>query len=141
MMARIHGAAVLAIFLVATAALAQGPLQAKVHYTINVPHELSMGGYLLPPGRYELYQVNTTDPNLFGLYPKDTSHSPLALIRTTRVRRESAPPPEEATIRLEIDEESATGATPALRGWTAPGEDAWEIIAVDAKDGKLVRVK
>jgi hypothetical protein len=137
---RTLSAALVALALAAVA-YAQGPLQQKVHYTINVPHELKLGEYLLPPGRYELYQVNVTDLNLFGLYPENTSHSPLALIRTTRRDFTTTnEPPNDATIRLEYDEETSE-ARPVLRGWTVPGEDGWEIIAVDAKDEKLVRIK
>jgi hypothetical protein len=29
---------------------------------------------------------------------------------------------------------------PVLRGWTIPGEDAFEIIAVEAEDEKLQRL-
>jgi hypothetical protein len=133
--------AALAAVVLSAAAYAQGPLQQKIHYTINVAHELKLGEYMLPAGRYELYQVNTTDLNLFGLYPENTSHSPLALIRTTRRDFNTTnEPPEHTTIRLEFDE-SSDAATPVLRGWTVPGEDGWEIIAVDAKDSKLVRIK
>ena len=137
---RTLSAALVALAL-AAAAYAQGPLQQKVHYTINVPHEIQFGGYLLPPGRYELYQVNVTDLNLFGLYRENNSHSPLALIRTTRRDFTTTnEPPGETTIRLEYDEDSSA-ARPVLRGWTVPGEDGWEIIAVDGKDEKLVRIK
>ena len=139
---RMLGAALAAVVLAASVtAFAQGPMQQKIHYTINVSHELKLGEYLLPAGRYELYQVNTTDLNLFALYPENTTHSPLALIRTTRRAVPSgAPPADETTIRLDFDETTAT-ATPVLRGWTVPGEDGWEIIAVDGKDRKLVRIR
>jgi hypothetical protein len=122
------------------AGLAQGPLHTKIHYTINVPHELAFCDYLLPPGRYELYQVNTTDLNLFALYPEDMTHSPLALIRTKRQTFKAGIPPEATKIRLEFDETSP-GARPVLRGWTVPGDEGWEIVSVDAKDKKLVRIK
>ena len=144
MTSRTLGAALAAVLVAAAAAplaLAQGPLQQKVHYTINVSHELRMGDYLLPPGRYELYQANVTDLNLFALYQDKMMHSPLALIRTTRIAaRDGDAPAGEAAIRLSIDEQGG-GATPMLRGWTVPGEDGWEIIGVDGKDRKLARVK
>src|SRR4051794_38831399 len=100
--------AALAVALVAVAAAplarAQGPLQQKVHYSINVAHELVVGGYALPAGSYELYQVSVTDPSLFALYERGMMHSPLALVRTTRVeaREGAAAPAEDATIRLDF---------------------------------------
>jgi hypothetical protein len=132
-MSRIHHA-VVAITLCAVAALGQGPLQEKVHYTISVPHAITIGGYVLPQGRYVLHQANVTDLNLFALYREDLTGTPVALIRTTRVRPRSGDElAKDTKIRLDFDE-SPGGARPVLRGWTIPGEDGFEIIAVDAED-------
>jgi hypothetical protein len=132
--------ATLVVVLLTAAVAAQGPLQEKVHYTISVPHAIALGGYLLPPGRYVLYQANTTDLNLFALYRNDLTGSPIALIRTARVQpRSSGEFPKDTKIRLEFDEDSAD-ARPVLRGWTVPGEDGFEVIAVDAEDDDLQRI-
>ena len=79
----------LAAFIVLTAitaiAMGQGPLHKRVNYTINVSHSLRMGDYMLPPGKYVIYQINQNDTNLFALYQNDLTESPVAMIRTTRV--------------------------------------------------------
>ena len=131
-------AAVLVMVALATAALAQGSLKERIHYTINVPQGLEMSGYMLPAGKYLLSQVNTTDPNLFALYRGDDTNTPIATIRTTRVDYQPGEYPEGTKIRLEIDETSAD-ATPVLRGWTVPGQDGWQIIAVDADDDEFLK--
>ena len=65
----------LAAFIVLTAitaiAMGQGPLHKRVNYTINVSHSLRMGDYMLPPGKYVIYQINQNDTNLFALYQND----------------------------------------------------------------------
>jgi hypothetical protein len=141
-MARIRTKAVAALFFVvatATLALAQGSVQERVHYAINVPHEVVMGGYVLPAGKYLLHQANATDLNLFALYRGDDTKTPIALIRTTRKDYQNGEYPQGMAIRLEFDE-TTTVAHPVLRGWSVPGQDGWEIIAVDAEDDVLVRV-
>ena len=132
--------ALLVVALLTVIAAAQGPLQEKVHYTISVPHAVAIGGYLLPPGRYVLHQANTTDLNLFALYRNDLTGSPIALIRTARVRpRSGGEVPNDTKIRLDFDEASAD-ARPVLLGWTVPGEDGFEVIAVDAEDDDLQKI-
>src|SRR5215213_9041850 len=69
----------------ASLTLAQGPVQKRVNYSINVRHALRVGDYLLPPGDYVLYQISQNDLNLFGLYEKDLRHGPIAMIRTVRI--------------------------------------------------------
>jgi hypothetical protein len=133
-------AAILTMVAAVSFAFAQGSLRERVHYEINVSHELKMGEYVLPPGRYVLQQTSTTDQNLFALFRGDDTHSPLALIRTTRVDHQPGDYPEKTTIRLNIDETTDT-ARPVFRGWNVPGQDGWEIIAVDGKDSKLVRIR
>ncbi|HJQ71421.1 MAG TPA: hypothetical protein VKA70_20755 [Blastocatellia bacterium] len=123
----------------ASLAMAQGPLHKRVNYSINVSHYLRMGDYLLPPGGYVLYQVNQNDPNLFGLYQKNTAREPIAMIRTVRIDH-SLNYPEKSLILRDMVE--CREPYQVLRGWTIPGEDGWEIVSVIAKNGKvLTRVK
>jgi hypothetical protein len=133
-------AAVLIMFAAVSLALAQGPVQKRVNYTINVNHALRMGDYMLPPGKYVLYQVSQNDLNLFGLYRDDLTDEPLAMIRTTRVEYQPRESPSKSTLMLDI-EESSVETHPVLRGWNIPGDDGWEIISVVSKRGILTRVK
>lgn len=133
--------AVMVFTAMSSVVFAQGPIQKRVNYTINVSHALRMGDYLLPPGQYVLYQVNQNDLNLFALYQDDMTHSPIAMIRTARVEYHSGQYPGKTKIMLDIDETSSE-AHPVLQGWNIPGEDGWEIISVVSKnDGVLTRVK
>jgi hypothetical protein len=53
--------ALAAIFLLCAAvipALAQGPLQKRINFTVNVPFELGRANIVLPPGNYVLFQIN-----------------------------------------------------------------------------------
>lgn len=122
---------------VASAAFAQGPMQKRVNYAINVTHSLRMGDYMLPPGRYVLYQISRNDLNLFALYQDDMTRSPIAMIRTARVEYHGNDYPEKTRMMLDIDESSAD-AHPMLRGWTIPGEDGWEIISVVSKNDRIL---
>jgi hypothetical protein len=137
----------LASLLVLTAAIstasAQGPLQKRVNYSISAPHALRMGDYILPAGDYILFQIIQNDGNLFALYQDSMMHSPIAMIRTTRVYYPSDRYPEKTKIVLEIDEESNNRAgTPVLKGWTIPGLDGYEIISVvEGKKGIMARVQ
>jgi len=130
--------------MVATAftALAQGPLQKRVNYSINVPYAVRMGDYVLPAGNYVLYQINQNDLNLFALYKgEDMRHSPIAMIRTTRIDYQATRYPEKTKIMLTIDEEKqGRDNLPVLKGWTIPGMDGWEIISVvEKKHGVLAQ--
>lgn len=76
------------VFLIALAAvpvLAQGPLHKRINFSINVPFEMKKANIVLPPGNYVLFQMNSNDPHLFALYRDDLTHSPIAMIRTTRI--------------------------------------------------------
>jgi hypothetical protein len=142
-MAKLRNGMLTAIFItgVALVAFGQGPLHKRVNYTINVSHAVRMGDYVLPPGKYVLYQVNQNDLNLFGLYRKNMTHPPIAMIRTVRVDYQSGDYPEKATIELDIDE-SRSDDLPVLRGWNIPGMDGWEIIGVVPKEkSTLVEAK
>ena len=133
--------AVMVFTALASVAFAQGPLSKRINYTINVSHALRMGDYLLPPGRYVLYQVNQNDLNLFALYQEDMTHSPVAMIRTTRIEYHTDQYPEKTKMMLDINETSGE-AHPVLQGWTIPGEDGWEIISVvSKKEGVMTRLK
>ncbi|HEX5734927.1 MAG TPA: hypothetical protein VF131_19005 [Blastocatellia bacterium] len=135
----------LAAFIVLTAitaiAMGQGPLHKRVNYTINVSHSLRMGDYMLPPGKYVIYQVNQNDTNLFALYQNDMTESPVAMIRTTRVEYRLGDTPSRTGMIMDIDE-SSRDVHPLLKGWNIPGEDGWEIISVVSKrGGVLTRIR
>jgi hypothetical protein len=119
------------------AASAQGPLHKQVNYTINVPYALRKANYMLPAGKYILYQVNQNDLNLFALYQGDMMHSPIAMLRTTRIYYQATGYPEETRMLIGIDESSAD-AHPVLRGWNIPGDDGWEIIGVVPKNLRVL---
>lgn len=134
-------AAIFLMFASLSIAFAQGPLQKKVNYTINVPHALRMGEYMLPPGRYVIYQISANDLNLFALYQHDMTRSPIAMIRTTRIEYDGQDHPGDTRLILNIDETSNV-AHPVLRGWNIPGDDGWEIISVVASDrGVMTRIR
>lgn len=100
-----------------------------------------MGDYLLPPGQYVLYQINQHAPNLFALYQNDLTHSPVAVIRTTRIEYQGSRYPGKTKMLLDIDEASSD-LHPVIQGWNIPGEDGWAIISVVAKEhGVMTRVK
>ena len=134
-------AAVLLLTAMAVMAFGQGPLFKRVNYTITVGHELKMGDYLLPPGRYVIYQINQNDTNLFALYQEDMTHSPIAMIRTTRIDYQGSEYPSKTGLFLDIDE-SSRDLHPVLKGWNIPGEDGWEIISVVSKrNGVMTRIR
>ena len=125
----------------ASATFAQGPTQKRVNYDINVRHALKMGDYMLPPGRYVIYQITQNDLNLFGLYQEDLTREPIAMIRTVRIEQPMNDTPDETKLVLDMDE-SGNIANPVLRGWHIPGMDGWEIISVVSKDDSvLTKVK
>lgn len=125
----------------ASLAFGQGPVHKRVNYTINVSHALRMGDHLLSPGRYVIYQVNQNDLNMFALYPEDLTHSPVAMIRTTRVEHDLGEGPSRTSLVIEMDESSSDNR-PVLRGWEIPGMDGWKIISVVAKDSEFItRIK
>jgi len=122
-------------------ALAQGPIIKRLSFDINVPYQLRMTDYILPEGHYILKQMSQNDINLFALYKDNMMHSPIAMVRTVR---DSAPTladtPQKADLILRI-KESGDEAMPVVRGFTIPGEDAFQIITVVPKDNRvLVRV-
>ncbi len=135
-MTRIRKGAIAAVLMIAamsSLALAQGPVNKRVNYSINVSHALRMGDYILPAGKYVLYQPNQNDVNLFALYHMDLTRSPIAMIRTTRVEYHANDYPDDTRLMISMDETSSDNH-PVLRGWTIPGMDGWEIISVVAKN-------
>jgi hypothetical protein len=131
-------AAIVFVAAVASMTLAQGPVQKRVNYAINVPFAVKMGDYMLPAGKYVLYQINGNDLNLFALYQNDMTHSPVAMIRTTRIEYQSSDEhPSKASMMLDIDE-SSSDAHPVLRGWNIPGDDGWEVISVVPKNRSVL---
>ena len=134
-------AAVILFTAIDSMAFGQGPLHKRVNYTINTSHALRMGDYMLPPGKYVIYQINANDTNLFALYPSDMTHSPVAMIRTTRIDYQGGDYPSKTGLFLDIDE-SSRELHPILKGWNIPGEDGWEIISVVSKrNGVLTRIR
>jgi hypothetical protein len=120
-------------------ALGQGPLQKRVNFDVSVPYSMRMADYLLPAGHYVLFQIDQNNLNLFGLYQDDLTHPPIAWVRTTRIDYESERVPEKAEMLLATDE---TRSIPIIRGWTIPGDDGWEVIAVYPKGtNDLVHVR
>ena len=127
-------AAIMFVAAVASMTFAQGPVQKRINYAINVPFAVRMGDYMLPAGRYVLYQINGNDLNLFALYKNDMTHSPVAMIRTTRIEyQRSDEQPSGTRVMLDIDD-SSSDAHPVLRGWNIPGDDGWEVISVVPKN-------
>jgi hypothetical protein len=134
-------AAVLALLVAVISIQAQGPIQKRVDYTINTEHALRMGDYVLPAGKYVLFQVSPNDLNLFALYKDNRQKSPIAMIRTTRIQYLTTEMPEKTSLMLSIDEDrKGRDDLPVLKGWNIPGMDGWEIISVvEKKRGLLAR--
>ena len=120
-------AAILLIAVGVVPTLAQGPLLKRVNFTINVPFELKKGRIVLPPGNYVLFQMSMSDPQLFGLFPEDLTHKPLAMIRTTRISYSSGRYPSHTRLLMDT-EESWPQRYPVLEGWNIPGDDGWQVI-------------
>jgi len=131
--------AVILVSLWAGTAGGHGPLHKQVYYTINVPYALRKSDYMLPAGKYILYQVNQNDLNLFALYQGNMMHSPVAMVRTTRIDYQAAGYPEKTRMLISFDEASAD-THPVLRGWNIPGDDGWEIIGVVPRHARAASV-
>lgn len=120
-------AAILLVGVAIVPALAQGPLHKRVNFSISTPYELK-GGAILPAGDYVLYQIDTNDPSLFALYRDNMTHSPVAMIRTTRIDYSGRRYPSHTRLLIDTDE-SWPQKYPVLEGWNIPGDDGWEVIA------------
>ena len=131
--------AAVVMFLVAsmTNVLAQGPLHKRVEFTINSSFEMHNSDMVLPAGKYILYQIHQNDPNLFAMYSENLMHSPIAMVRTTRIDFLSGDYPDKVRMLADLDEENST-ALPVITGWTIPGEDGWEILATVPDRDKVI---
>lgn len=119
-------AAIFLFFVAAAPALAQ-PSQMRINFTVTAPFELKKGGVVLPPGKYVLFQLSTSDRHLFALYQNDMTHSPVAILRTARVPYFVGWLPDRT--RLFVDTDEATPQLyPILNGWDVPGDDGYEVI-------------
>lgn len=130
-------AAILMIFTVpAIIVSAQGTMQKRVNFWVNVPFVINEGEMVLPPGKYVLFQVKQNDLNLFGLFRDDLTSSPIAMIRTVRIDYTSRGYPGETEMLYEIDHEREQ-SYPVIDGWTIPGMDGWEIISVTGENHSM----
>ena len=108
--------------------LSQGTLHKRVNFTVNVPFELKKGEAVLPAGNYVLFQMSMSDPQLFGLFPEDLTHEPIAMIRTTRIDYSGNRYPRKTRLLMDT-EESWPQKYPVLEGFNIPGDDGWEVIS------------
>lgn len=116
---------------------AQGPIQKRVNFWINVPFELGEGEMILPAGKYELYQISANDLNLFALYREDRTSSPIAMIRTVRIDYLAGEGPDETKMLVTNDGESAQ-SYPVIEGWAIPGMDGWKILSVKGESSSMI---
>jgi len=134
--------ALAAIFLIGATvvpALAQGPSQERINFTINVPFELKKANVVLPPGNYVLFQIKPSDRYLFALYPDDLTHSPIAIISTIRIDYDRGTMPQKT--RLLMDTEASPQNYPVLEGWNVPGSDGWQVIATTTNHRALAKLQ
>ena len=123
----------------AAAAAAQVPTRTQIYFDINVPYEMEMGGYSLPPGHYVMWQ-DSQNPNLFRLYQHDLAREPIAVIYTVRGRYWTVHS-KGTRIALDVDESSSDNL-PVVRAFKVPYDDPWEVVSVKVKDHSLMtRVK
>ena len=121
-------AAVLLAATIAVPALAQGPMNDRINFTINVPFELKKSDIVLQPGNYVLYRIDANNPNLFALYRDNTRHTPIVMITTSRIEHASNKVPGKTRLLMETDETSPQTYA-VLEGWNVPGKDGWEMIS------------
>jgi hypothetical protein len=124
------------VLVTASLAAAQVPTRNKLKFNINVSYQLKIGGYVLPAGQYVLYE-SSRDSNLFALHARNLASEPIAMIRTTRARYWTIPNDRSTKIVLDVSE-SSHHTTPVLVGWHVPYADGWEIVAVRAKNSRLL---
>ena len=112
-------------------AFGQEPMQERVDFTINSPYQLRKSDVVFPAGKYILSQVSENEGDLFALYKDDLRHSPVAIIKTTRVRYLTDNYPTKTKIVLDTNE-PRPDSFPVVEGWTIPATEGWEIIGVVA---------
>jgi len=136
-MTAIRKSAMIAALLIAVTAtaLAQVPTRTKVHFDINVPYAMEMGGYSLPPGHYILLQ-DSQNPNIFRLYQHDQAREPVAVVYTVRGRYYTV---RQGGTRfaLEVDE-TGSDNLPVVRAFGVPYDDPWQVVSVKVKDHSLM---
>ena len=136
---RILALAFLAIVALGGSSFAQ---RDRLHFTIDAPYRLRMDNYILPAGRYQIYQVSNNDLNTFFLYYGDRTHSPVAVLHTIG-RGFNGRWPDKAKVYWKISE-SGMRSVPVVTGWDIPGYTGWEIVGVVTKSGggeRLGRVR
>src|SRR5215470_8755265 len=107
MASRLRDTALVAIFIAVTASLTMaqgGPLLKRINYSINVAYGLRTSDHMLPAGDYVLRQISANDLNLFWLYPTNTSHGPVATIRTTQIDYSGSNYPEHTEMLVDMVE-------------------------------------
>jgi|SRR5262245_34484224 len=143
MMASLKGvlAAALLMTSISISSLGQVPSRTIVHFTINVPFSVTMGNYLLAPGKYVLYQ-DSQARELFALYPENLAREPIAQILTTRTPYWAVRNDRETRVELKMGETKA-GVHPVLKGFNVPTADRWDIVSVVAKHdtGYMTRIR
>ena len=128
--------AILLLSMATATAFGQEPTQERVDFTINSPYQLRKSDVVFPAGKYILSQVNDNDGDLFALYKDDLRHSPVALIKTTRIMYLTNNYPTKTKIVLDTNE-PLPNSFPVVEGWTIPATEGWEVIGVVA-DQKYV---
>ncbi|MGA9770708.1 MAG: hypothetical protein WBV94_16830 [Blastocatellia bacterium] len=137
-MSTLKRGALIAMLLVGAAtgtAVAQEPTQERVDFTISAPYQLRKSDVVFPAGKYILQQVAESGPDLFALYKDNLRHSPVALVKTTRIKYLNDNYPNKTEILLDTNDPPARGF-PVVEGWTIPAMEGWKIIGVVASDSK-----
>jgi hypothetical protein len=129
-------ALVLLLGAVVAPAIAQVPVQEKIHFTVSTPFQLKGNNTILPAGDYLLFQVKPNDRHLFALYQGDMTHSPVAMVHAVRIYYSLGRLPGKARMLLETDETSPQNYM-VLEGWNVPGDYGWRVIGVTPRSELL----
>ncbi len=114
-------------------ALAQGPTQARIKFTVDAPFELKGTNVVLPAGDYALYQIDRNDRNLFALYRgSDMMHTPIAMLQTVRIYYSVGRLPGKTRMLMKSND-----AYPVLEGWNVPGDFGWRVIGATTRPDAL----
>jgi len=127
------------VFLIGAAvipALAQGPIQERINFTVDAPFELKGTNVVLPAGNYALFQIDRNDRNLFALYRgSDMMHTPIAMLKTVRIYYSLGKLPGKTKMLMEPNEASQN--CPVLEGWIVPGDFGWRVIGATTRSEAL----
>lgn len=137
---RLAVAVIMLLGAVSGPALAQGPTQERINFTMSAPFELKKSSIVLPPGDYVLFQFKASDRMLFGLYERDLTHPPIAIVSTVRVDYGAGRTPQKTRLLMETDESSPQNIA-VLQGWTIPGQDGFAMIATVTRNGLNARTR